>query len=111
MHPPAERPVSTYRRIPDLALVEQVAANDEHAYHELLARYRSMVYAIAYAVLIDPERAEAAVQKTFDEARRTAAAFVRAPGSVPKWLTDLAHDCSANGHGPTAGNITPRSRC
>ena len=103
MHPPpAERPAATHQRTPDRTLIEHLLVDDEHAYRELLARYRSMVYAIAYAVLVDPERAEAAVEKTFREARRTAAAFLRAPGSVPKWLTDLAHDCSANGHGPAA---------
>ena len=103
MHPPPpERPAATHQRTPDRTLIEQLLADDERAYRELLARYRSMVYAIAYAVLVHPERAEAAVEQTFREARRTAAAFLRAPGSVPKWLTDLAHDCSANGHGPAA---------
>src|SRR2546426_571431 len=73
MHPPpAERPAATHQRTPDRALIEQLLADDEHAYRELLARYRSMVYAIAYAVLVDPERAEAAVVQTFREARRTA---------------------------------------
>jgi DNA-directed RNA polymerase specialized sigma24 family protein len=98
MRPAAERSAATQQRTPDRALVEQLLVDDEGAYRELLARYRSMVYAIAYAVLVDPERAEAAVGKTFREARRTAAAFLRASSTVPKWLTDLAHECAANGH-------------
>ena len=102
MRPPAPRPAAQQQRTPDRTLVEQLLADDERAYRELLARYRSMVYAIAYAVLVDPERAEAAVEKTFREARRTAAKFLGASGTVPKWLTDLAHECSTNGHGPAA---------
>jgi DNA-directed RNA polymerase specialized sigma24 family protein len=102
MRPPLEHPASFHQRSPDRALVEQLTADDDHAYHELLARYRSMVYAIAYAVLVDPEGAEAVVAQTFREARRTAAAFLKAPGSVPKWLTDLAHACVGNGHGSRA---------
>ena len=102
MRPPAAHPAARYQRTPDRAVVEQLVADDVSAHRELLARYRSMVYAIAYAVLLDPERAEAVVEQTFREARRTAAEFLRAPGSVPKWLTDLAHDCAGNGHGPAA---------
>lgn len=64
-------------------------AGDEAAFRELLARYRSIVYATAYAVLPDPEAVEAAVTEAFQDARRTASQFLRTQGSVSGWLTHL----------------------
>jgi len=108
MRPPADRVASGEPDTPDRALIEQIAANDEHAFRELLARYRSMVYAVAYAALVDPVRVEAAVTATFGEARRTAAAFLATPGSVATWLTDLARASTGNGNGhPAPAPHTP----
>ena len=107
MRPPADRVASGDPDTPDRALIEQIAANDEHAFRELLARYRSMVYAVAYAALVDPVRAEAAVTATFSEARRTAATFLATPGSVATWLTDLARASAGNGHGRPAPAPAP----
>ncbi len=56
---------------------------------ELLARYRSTVYATAYAVLVDPEEAEAVVSGTFEQAWRNAARFLCTHGTVSGWLTHL----------------------
>ncbi len=64
-------------------------AGDEAAFHELLARYRSIVYATAYAVLLDPEAVDAVVAEAFTRARGTAARFLRSQGSVSGWLTHL----------------------
>ncbi len=107
MRPPADRVASGEPDTPDRALIEQIAANDEHAFRELLARYRSMVYAVAYAALVDPVRVEAAVTATFGEARRTAAAFLATPGSVATWLTDLARASTGNGNGHPAPAPAP----
>lgn len=80
---------------PDRGLVERMNAGDETAFRELLARYRSTVYATAYAALLDPEAVEAIVADAFQEARRTAAAFLDSRGSVSGWLTHLTRLCIA----------------
>ena len=72
-----------------------MSAGDEAAFRELLARYRSTVYATAYAALLDPEEVEATVAHAFQEARRTAAAFLDSRGSVSGWLTHLTRLCIA----------------
>src|SRR5438876_9030633 len=65
------------RDVTDRAVVERMASGDQTAVRELLARYRSTVYATAYAVLVDPEQAEAVVAGTFEQAWRNAARFLR----------------------------------
>src|SRR5438132_11104053 len=42
------------RDVTDRAVVERMASGDQTAVRELLARYRSTVYATAYAVLVEP---------------------------------------------------------
>ena len=66
-----------------------MSGGDDTAFRELLARYRSIVYATAYAALLDPEQVESAVAAAFSEARRTAAQFLASHGSVSGWLTHL----------------------
>ena len=73
----------------DRGLVQRITLGDEAAFSELLARYRSTVYATAYAVLLDPEQVAAIVTDAFEEARRTGAAFLDTHGSVSGWLTHL----------------------
>src|SRR6266498_1264527 len=77
------------RRAPDRALVLRMANADDGAFRELLARYRSTVYATAYGALLDPEAVEAVVTEAFEAARHTAAAFLQTRGSVSGWLTHL----------------------
>lgn len=72
-----------------------MASGDEAAFRELLARYRSTVYATAYAVMLDPEQVDATVADAFDEARRTAPGFLDSRGSVSGWLTHLTRLCIA----------------
>lgn len=66
-----------------------MTGGDEAAFRELLARYRSIVYATAYEALLDPEQVEMIVADAFDEARRTARRFLATRGSVSGWLTHL----------------------
>lgn len=82
---PRPRPSSATDRV----LVQRITRGDETAFSELLARYRSTVYATAYAVLLDPEQVAAVVTDAFEEARRTAAEFLVTQGSVSGWLTHL----------------------
>jgi DNA-directed RNA polymerase specialized sigma24 family protein len=72
-----------------------MASGDESAFRELLARYRSTVYATAYAVMLDPEQVDATVADAFEEARRTAVGFLDSRGSVSGWLTHLTRLCIA----------------
>lgn len=70
-----------------------MSLGDEAAFRELLARFRSTVYATAYAALLDPENVEATVADAFGEARRTAAGFLDTRGTVSGWLTHLTRLC------------------
>jgi DNA-directed RNA polymerase specialized sigma24 family protein len=81
--------------ISDRRLVERMTRGDEGAFRELLARYRSTVYAEAYAVLLDPEQVEAIVADAFHEARRTALEFLASRSTVSGWLTHLTRLCTA----------------
>ena len=82
---PRPRPSSATDRV----LVQRLTRGDEAAFSELFARYRSTVYATAYAVLLDPEQVAAVVTDAFEEARRSAAAFLDTRGTVSGWLTHL----------------------
>ena len=79
----------------DRTLVERMSQGDEAAFRDLLARYRSTMYATAYAALVDPEQVDATVADAFAEARRTAAGFLDSLGSVSGWLTYLTRLCIA----------------
>ena len=79
----------------DRTLVERMSRGDETAFRDLLARYRSTMYATAYAALVDPEQVDATVADAFAEARRTAAGFLDSLGSVSGWLTYLTRLCIA----------------
>jgi DNA-directed RNA polymerase specialized sigma24 family protein len=80
---------------PDRTLVERMSRGDEAAFRDLLARYRSTLYATAYAALADPEQVDATVADAFVEARRTATAFLQSLGTVSGWLTHLTRLCIA----------------
>ena len=77
----------------DRTLVERMSRGDEQAFRDLLARYRSTMYATAYAALVDPEQVDATIAEAFAEARRTAAAFLQSLGTVSGWLTHLTRLC------------------
>src|SRR2546426_12804921 len=77
----------------DRALVERMSQGDETAFRDLLARYRSTMYAIAYAALVDPEQVDATVADAFAEARRTAAGFLDSLGSVRSEERRVGKEC------------------
>jgi len=72
-----------------------MSRGDEQAFRDLLARYRSTMYATAYAALVDPEQVDATIAEAFAEARGTAAAFLQSLGTVSGWLTHLTRLCIA----------------
>lgn len=58
--------------MPDAALVARMAGGERSALTELMARYRATAYAVAYAMLVDPEAAESVVREAFDDLWRRA---------------------------------------
>ena len=93
--PATARPRLRSATTTDRALVERMSRGDEAAFRDLLARYRSTMYATAYAALVDPEQVDATVADAFAAARRTAAEFLDSRGSVSGWLTHLTRLCIA----------------
>src|SRR5438046_9579847 len=79
----------------DRTLVERMSRGDETAFRDLLARYRSTMYASAYAALVDPEHVDATVADAFSEPRRTVARFLDSLRSVSGWLPYLTRPCIA----------------
>ena len=75
---------------PDAVLVARMAQGDLRAVQRLCQRYGSALYALAYNVLVDPDRATEVVADTFQRAWRTGAAFDAAQSTVLDWLTGIA---------------------
>ena len=74
----------------DAVLLHRVAAlSDKDALAELDARHGMTLYAIAYALLLDPGAADAVVAAALREVWRGAAAFDPRTGSAGRWLADL----------------------
>ena len=77
-------------RSSDASLLDRIAAlSDKAALAELDARYGMTLYAIAYAVLLDPGAADVAVAAALRDAWRKAAAFDARTISAGRWLADL----------------------
>ncbi len=81
--------VTPQQPIADRALVARMAQGDRPALVELLARYRTTLYAAAYALMPDPEDAEAVVVEVFDQACHEAAG-VGPDERVHTWLVEIA---------------------
>ncbi len=75
---------------PDQQLVSRMRGGDQGASDELYRRHSSSVYALVYALLRDPDSADAVVTSTFRRARRRSGEFHSANGSVFAWLSALA---------------------
>jgi hypothetical protein len=104
--PCTSRQTGLRARPSDRLLVERIAEGDELAFWELFARYRSIVYATAYAVLVDPEAVDTVVADTFREARRMAPAFPPTQASVSGWLTHLTRLSLAGRSGAAPAETT-----
>jgi RNA polymerase sigma-70 factor, ECF subfamily len=86
------RSMTTERRTepgPDEALVARMARGERSALIELMARYRTSAYGVAYAILIDPEDAQAVVDEAFDDLWHRAKGFDPGRGSLYSGLTSL----------------------
>ena len=74
----------------DDALLQRVAAGDEHALGALYDRWSPLVFSLCVHILGDDDEAEEAVEETFWQAWRQAARYDTARGAVSTWLTTIA---------------------
>lgn len=90
MSPGAEAPLDPHGTVPDAALVDRMAREDQQALSELRARHAGSVYALAYGILGNPPDAEHVLSETFLETWRSAADYRPEMGSVHAWLAGIA---------------------
>jgi RNA polymerase sigma-70 factor (ECF subfamily) len=76
-------------RTPDRALIERMAAGDEHALGELYDRHGETAYALALAVVRERADADEVVADAFGQAWRTAAQYDPGRGTVAAWLATI----------------------
>ena len=74
----------------DDALLQRIAAGDEHALGALYDRWSPLVFSLCVHVLGDEDEAEEAVEETFWQAWRQAARYDTTRGAVSTWLTTIA---------------------
>jgi RNA polymerase sigma-70 factor, ECF subfamily len=89
-----DTPVAHARRpepeaLPDLLLIERARAGDERAIEALIRRYSRRLYRVAASVLMDEERAEAAVLEACLAAFGDLSRY-ELTGKFAAWLTRLA---------------------
>ena len=75
----------------DVSLVARMAQGDRAALVELMARYRTTAYALAYAMLVDPEDTESVVSEAFDDLWQRAQGPDPDGNSVHDRLTSVIH--------------------
>ena len=76
---------------PDEQLVNAARAGDRAAFSALFARDRDLVYAYAYARLLNREDAEDAMQETFIRAYQSLGRL-RGPGAWQAWLMQITRN-------------------
>jgi len=77
----------------ELMLIEQAIAGDERAFAELVARYQTAVYNLAYRMLSDPGEAEDAAQEVFLRIYRRLATY-DSSHRFSTWVLSIAsHYC------------------
>ena len=74
----------------DNALLQRIAAGDEHALGALYDRWSPLVFSLCVHILGDDDEAEEAVEETFWQAWRQAARYDTTRGAVSTWLTTIA---------------------
>ena len=80
--------------VPDRVVVARMAAGDERAVQDLVARHGGTLYALARSMLGEHADAEEVSADVFLQAWRTARAFDPARGSVVAWLATMVRSRS-----------------
>jgi len=76
--------------LPDLLLIERARAGEGQAMEALIRRYSGRLYRVAYSVLLDTQRSEAAVLEAFLAAFSDLSRY-EPTGKFAAWLTRLAY--------------------
>jgi len=102
-------PASSADALPDLLLIERSRAGDERAIEALIRRYGRRLFRVARSVLLDDERAEAAVLEAYLAAFGDLNRY-EPTGKFAAWLTRLAFSqaraLQAAGRGAPKGAAT-----
>jgi RNA polymerase sigma-70 factor, ECF subfamily len=112
------RPSSGTETLPDLLLIERARAGDERAVEALIRRYSRRLFRTARSVVLDDERAEAAVIEAYLAAFGDLNRY-EPTGKFAAWLTRLAFSharalqrpsAARTGHAETAAEPTEVER-
>lgn len=96
-------PESLNQPIPDAVLMARLAQRDSRALIELERRYGASLYALVYAIVMDPGRAERVVARVFEHMWHTSVAIdMQRPGSRSPWNW-LSHTARELAHSALAG--------
>lgn len=79
----------------DVALVSEYRGGNEHAFVEIMARYRAKIFSTTFALLRNYADAEEITQDTFIRAHRGLSTF-RGDSSLATWLYRIAVNLSRN---------------
>ncbi|WP_055590965.1 RNA polymerase sigma factor [Peterkaempfera griseoplana] len=79
-------------RLPDDALLAGLMAGDPEVAVAFVRRFQRRVFGVAIAVVGDVQLAEDVAQQTFERACRHAQVYDSRRGSVPTWLSAIAHN-------------------
>jgi RNA polymerase sigma-70 factor, ECF subfamily len=94
---------SATEALPDLLLIERARAADERAVETLIRRYCRRLYRVAFSILLDEERAAAAVLHAYLGAFADLNRY-EPTGKFAAWLTRLAHS-QARAQQAAAGRV------
>lgn len=92
--------------VPDGALVRRMADRDATALIELQRRYRGSVYAQAYGILWDAERAELVVTRAFEQLWYAAVRLNNRRNGALAWLQKTAAELARAERSATIRRIT-----
>jgi RNA polymerase sigma-70 factor (ECF subfamily) len=94
----ASVPNAELEALPDLLLIERARSGDPRAIEALIRRCSRRLYRVAWSVLLDEERSEAAVLEAYLAAFGDLSRY-ELSGKFAAWLTRLAHQQARALHG------------
>ena len=86
------RPSEPDQRLADIALLERVAARDQHALAELYDRHSRLLFGLIVRIVRDRAEAEEVLQEVFLAVWTKAATYSATLGSPVGWLVRLARN-------------------
>jgi RNA polymerase sigma-70 factor, ECF subfamily len=86
------RPSDPDQRLADIALLDRVAARDQHALAELYDRHSRLLFGLIVRILRDRAEGEEVLQEVFLSVWTKAASYNPALGSPVGWLLGLARN-------------------